>query len=625
MMQEQGEPGTRQAMLSAIGRVRRQWPHLQMVVDVAIWVGAYFSATLLRYDFDLAAVRLGATTVFTMAMAVAALGVGLATGLYGRRWRYGSFEEVAAVVRVAAFLGPLAVLANAAFPSARPVPLGATLMAPVLALAGLTGIRYAARLVFERAHRPTGEGAKRVLVFGAGDAGTALVRSLLSSPTSPYLPVGLLDDDPDRAHLRICGVRVLGARCDLARVARETGADLVVLAMPSADGATIRELVGAAASAGLAVRTLPSVSDIVGGGVNPAGIRAITEEDLLGRRAIETDLETIIGYVRGKRVLVTGAGGSIGSELCRQLHGFSPAQLIMLDRDESALHAVQLSIEGRALLDTRNLVVADIRDRARLDDVFAEHRPHVVFHTAALKHLPLLEMHPEEGIKTNIWGTQNLLEAAEAARIERFVNISTDKAANPTSVLGYTKRVAERLTAAVADRTGRPYVSVRFGNVLGSRGSVLPAFRRQLEAGGPITVTHPDVTRYFMTIPEAVQLVIQAGAIGDPGQVLILDMGQPVKIADLANRLVEASGATVEVVFTGLRPGEKMHEDLVSDHEIGTRDRHPLITQASVEAVPIGVIQRALTGNADSGVLERLVNATLADIPVSARPKARVA
>jgi FlaA1/EpsC-like NDP-sugar epimerase len=281
-------------------------------------------------------------------------------------------------------------------------------------------------------------------------------------------------------------------------------------------------------------------------------------------------------------VLVTGAGGSIGSELCRQVAQFRPDRLVMLDRDESGLHAVQLSLDGRGLLDDRNLVVADIRDQQRLDEVFREHRPQVVFHAAALKHLPLLEMHPSEALKTNILGTYQMLQTALRHGVERFVNISTDKAADPCSVLGYSKRITERLTAAADQSSPGTYCSVRFGNVLGSRGSVLTAFETQVASGGPITVTDPEVSRYFMTVQEAVRLVVQAGALDSAGEVLVLDMGEPVRIADVARRLAETADRHIQVVYTGLRPGEKLHEVLLGPGEEDRRPNHPLLSQVPV-------------------------------------------
>jgi FlaA1/EpsC-like NDP-sugar epimerase len=334
--------------------------------------------------------------------------------------------------------------------------------------------------------------------------------------------------------------------------------------------------------AGLDVYVLPPVEQMLGG-VLVADIRLVSEDDLLGRHPADIDPAAVAEYITGRRVLVTGAGGSIGSELCRQLARFSPAALFMLDRDESGLHATQLSIEGRAMLEDPSLVLADIRDAARIDTVFAACRPDVVFHAAALKHLPLLEMHPDEGWKTNVGGTQVLLDAAGRHGVSRFVNVSTDKAANPTSVLGWTKRITERLTSYASTLGAMECVSVRFGNVLGSAGSVLRSFEAQARNGGPITVTDPAITRYFMTIPEASKLTIYAGAIGEPGEVLILDMGDPVRILDVAERFANLSDPPVEIVFTGLRKGEKLHEDLVSSDERGVRRVHELIMHVPVE------------------------------------------
>ncbi|NCD16927.1 MAG: polysaccharide biosynthesis protein [Actinobacteria bacterium] len=330
---------------------------------------------------------------------------------------------------------------------------------------------------------------------------------------------------------------------------------------------------------------MPPFEDIVRAGyhVQLSQVHEVRVEDLLGRRPVQTDLSAIAGYVSGKTVLITGAGGSIGSELARQVHRFGPSELVLLDRDESGLHGVQLSIYGQGLLDSRDMVLADIREADVLDRVFSEHKPEVVFHAAALKHLPMLEQYPEEGWKTNVLGTLNVLEAARRHGVRHFVNISTDKAADATSVLGKTKRAAEELTAWFAAEGAGTYLSVRFGNVLGSRGSMLHTFTAQIERGGPITVTHPDITRFFMTIPEACELVIQAGAIGDPGDVLVLDMGTPIKILDVATRLIAHSGRRdVEVVFTGLRPGEKLHEVLFSENEAGEPSGHPLISHVQV-------------------------------------------
>jgi FlaA1/EpsC-like NDP-sugar epimerase len=352
--------------------------------------------------------------------------------------------------------------------------------------------------------------------------------------------------------------------------------------VPSADSALVRLLSERAQTAGLDVLVLPPVRQLLGDDVTVSDIRPLTEVDLLGRRELTTDIDSIAGYLTGRRVLVTGAGGSIGSELCRQIYRFAPESLVMVDRDESALHAVQLSIEGRALLDSPNVVLCDIRDEDRVREVFRRHRPAVVFHAAALKHLPLLELYPAEAVKTNIHGTENVLRAAVEVGVERLVNISTDKAADPASVLGYSKRIAEMLTSSVAGHAAGTFLSVRFGNVLGSRGSVLTAFRSQIESGGPVTVTEPDVTRYFMTVEEAVELVIQAGAVGRDGEALVLDMGEPVSIDEVARRLIAESGEPIEIVYTGLRAGEKRHEVLLGYEEQDTRPAHPLIAHVPV-------------------------------------------
>ena len=338
-------------------------------------------------------------------------------------------------------------------------------------------------------------------------------------------------------------------------------------------------------------KVLPSVIELLTEGVSIGDIRDPSEEDLLGRHQISTDLQSISRYVKEKRILVTGAGGSIGSEICRQLLAFSPKNIYLLDRDESGLHQTRLSMYGDALLDTEDLVLVDIRDEQAIEQHFARIKPQVVFHAAALKHLPLLEQFPEEALKTNVYGTANLLRASVKFKVETFVNISTDKAAKPTSNLGKSKFICEQLTARAAKVSpSSQYLSVRFGNVLGSRGSVLISFREQVRNGGPVTVTHPDVTRFFMTISEAVQLVIQAGAIGKSGETLVLDMGKPVRILDVAQEMVRASKKQIEIVFTGLRTGEKLHEDLFSDTEAGARPMHPLVMHVSVEPLEVDLL-----------------------------------
>ncbi len=551
-------------------------------LDSLAWLFALGMATATRYSIEESDIHWGSLVALAATAAVVQV-----VGTVWRRlsigdFRIGSVDEALNVIKVWGITAAVVVGANY-FLFSRPVPTLALVLSLPMVLVIMLGLRFIWRVSQDRVRRPVLDRSKsRVLVFGAGEGGEQIVRAMVRDPNSRFIPVGLLDDDEVKSRRQIHGVKVHGTRKDLRTVARATDADMLLIAIPSADSSLITELDELAQAEGLEVRVLPSTTELVGG-LTTGDIRELTEADLLGRAEVEVDIASIREYISGKRVLVTGAGGSIGSELCRQLATLDTEQLIMLDRDETALHGLQLSIEGRALLESRNLVVADIRDRDRVFEVFEEHRPHVVFHTAALKHLTLLENHPDEGRKTNVEGSRNLLDAAEAVDVDYYVNVSTDKAADPTSVLGRTKLEAETLTARKAQTARGTFVSVRFGNVLGSRGSVLPIFRHQIEHGGPITVTDENVTRYFMTIPEAVRLVLQAGAIGRPGEVMILDMGEPVKIVDLARRLIKHFGVDIDIVFTGLRPGEKLDEHLISSGEIAVTREHPRIMHAVAE------------------------------------------
>ena len=565
---------------------------MHFVADSALWSFAIPAGVLLRYDFDVARVWRQEIAV-AVVVAVVLQGVfGLLYGLYRRRWRYGSFDEVRIVALTALSVGLVMTVLwwGSSATDTRPIPRSVPLLATAVSLLGQIAIRSMWRLYVEHRDRPEGDHLDRLVIVGAGEAAAQVLRTLRSSSDAPYVAVAMVDDDPKKRNLRMSGVRVEGTVGELASVAARRSANAVLIAAPSAESPFIRHVTELADQAGLQVFVLPTVDKMLGG-VHVTDIRPVNEEDLLGRHPADIDPLAVSAYIAGRRVLVTGAGGSIGSELCRQLVRFDPAELFMLDRDESGLHTTQLSIEGRAMLDNPNLILADIRDRERIDEVFGTCRPDVVFHAAALKHLPLLEMHPSEGWKTNVSGTQNVLDAARRHGVTRLVNVSTDKAADPTSVLGWTKRITERLTAYASQQGPTECVSVRFGNVLGSNGSVLRSFESQAANGGPITVTHPDITRYFMTIAEASKLTIYAGAIGAPGEVLILDMGDPVRIVDVAQRFADLHDPPIEIVFTGLRPNEKLHEDLISSSERGDRRVHPLITHVAVEPLaPVPVM-----------------------------------
>jgi FlaA1/EpsC-like NDP-sugar epimerase len=577
----------------------------QMAVDVAAWTVALFLAVLLRFDFSLSLV--GITELPTSVAIAGAFQVvlGLVTGLYLGRRRYGSFEEVALLGAVVALVTAVVLAANLVYGMVL-IPRSSAIAGGALAFGGMGAARYAWRLYLEARRRPQREDVQRLLVFGAGDGAVQVITAMLNDPGSPYLPVALLDDDRSKRYLSIKGVKVVGSRGQIAEAATRYRADALLVAVPSAGREVIGDLNARAEEAGLEVRVLPSIAELFGGDVALADIRPVTQADLLGRGQVDLDVASIAEYLTGKRVLVTGAGGSIGSELCRQIARFDPAELLLADRDESALHALQLTLHGRASLDDDEILLLDIRDRERVFEVLHDRRPQVVFHAAALKHVTALEAHPMEAVKTNVHGTLHLLEAAEAAGVDRFVNVSTDKAADPVNVLGYTKRIAERLTATIGSRAAGEYLSVRFGNVLGSRGSVLTVFRAQVEAGGPITVTDPDTTRYFMTVEEACQLVIQAGAVGSGGEALVLDMGEPVRIADVARRLANQVDPPVAVEFTGLRPGEKLHEVLLEPDEEDRRPRHPLISHVDVPQVEVAALGVLDTATDREQVLTRL-------------------
>ncbi len=556
---------------------------LQFGVDSAMWALAIAFAVVAWSNLQLDGLHRGSAVTAVGAVVLVQFVSGIATGLYVGRWRCASFDEVAALAAsVGLSTATLLVLNGLAEKPIGPTSIIGTAFI-FFVLAG--GARSARRLQVELAERPTGAGSTRLLVFGAGEGGVQAVVAMLSDRSSPFYPVGMLDDDPSRRSLRVMGVPVVGTRADLERAADRLHADGVLIAMPSAASDLIAEVSDLAGRAGLLVKVLPPLRELLDHGVGVSDIRDIEVSDVLGRHPVRTDVAAAAGYLTGKRVLVTGAGGSIGSELCRQIAGYGPAELIMLDRDESGLHAVQLSIEGRALLDTDNIVLCDIRDVELLTRLFEERRPEVVFHAAALKHLPLLERAPGEAIKTNVWGTLAVLEAAAATQVERFVNISTDKAADPVSVLGYSKRIAERLTTHVARQNDGLFMSVRFGNVLGSSGSVLTTFQAQLNAGRPLTVTDPDVSRYFMTIEEAVELVIQAGMIGRPGESLVLDMGSPVRIAEVAEWVCAQAGDEATIVYTWLLACEKLHEVLFGAGVVDARPFHPAISHVAVPAL----------------------------------------
>ncbi|WP_026555397.1 polysaccharide biosynthesis protein [Arthrobacter sp. 35W] len=557
------------------------WLWSQAVLDSLAWAVAFLLAVLLRYELDVHLINFWGLGVVVAIAIVTQLVAGWSLALYRGRYTFGSFHEARVLVVVTLIVAAVTFVFLYLLINELHIARSVSAIAFPFAALFMAAVRYVKRLYVEGKPR-FGEGAQKTLVYGGGFLGSSLLNRMLQDPESPYFPVGLIDDDPAKKHLRVNSVSVLGRGEDLPEVVRRTKATVLVIAFPHVEAAKVREISDAVAGLHVKVLVLPPLKDMLSSEDSGfSDFREINVEDLIGRRPVDIEVERIAGYVTGKRVLVTGAGGSIGSELCRQLHGFDPEELIMLDRDESGLQHTQLSISGHGLLNGKDTVLADIRDAESLKKIFADRRPQVVFHAAALKHAPLLQQYPEEAWKTNVLGTLNVLHAAQSVDVETFVNISTDKAASPITALGHSKHAAEKLTAWMGLQTGKRYVSVRFGNVIGSRGSMLPLFSEQINKGGPVTVTHPDVTRFFMTIPEACQLVIQAGAIGSGGEVLILDMGDPVRILDVAQRMIAMSGKDVEIVFTGLRPSEKLHEQLVGVEEADAKALHPKISHTT--------------------------------------------
>jgi FlaA1/EpsC-like NDP-sugar epimerase/UDP-N-acetylmuramyl pentapeptide phosphotransferase/UDP-N-acetylglucosamine-1-phosphate transferase len=524
------------------------------------------------------------------------LGMNLALGVYAFVWRFTSLREAIVLGLAVGSSGLVALLVRIILLNERPavrIPFGVLIATPILCYGGFLGARILRRLQHGYAAQrrqvssPGAPGSRRVLLVGAGNAGVQLVHELGSRPEFKF--VGFLDDDPEKRARVIAGVRVLGNTKEAVAIAKAKQAKEVILCMPTAPRSVIRRIVTECQRAHLRTLSVPSIAEIVAGKVRVGQLRPVRMEDLLGRDSIEYQPdEELMAKFRGRRVMVTGAAGSIGSELARQLRYFEPEELILLDKDESGLFEIAMELREEYDGAVRE-IIADIRNLGRMGRVFSRLKPEVIFHAAAYKHVPMMESHPSEAILNNTIGTRNLVQLAGLCRVDSFVLISTDKAVNPTNIMGASKRLAEMVVQQAACKDCASFCCVRFGNVLGSRASVVPIFQRRISQGKNLQVTHPDIKRFFMTIPEAVQLVIQAGSLGKEGEIFVLDMGNPVKIVDLAKDLIEQSGLVlgqdIDIEFTGLRPGEKLYEELLISEENGVRDtRYPKIFSAS--AVP---------------------------------------
>ncbi len=563
-------------------------------VTVAVLAGAYLGAYLIRFEFQVPAsvVRLALLTLPVVVIGKLLLLRLLRT--HRRSWRYTSLWDMLLIVQamVAAALIILGVrllsvelLVVLGRPAVAPIPLSVIVLDLLLSAVGLIGVRTLRRVYHEeQVTRRRRDGAQdgphnRVLLVGAGQLGGQVAREILAHPQLGSRPVGFIDDNPFTHGQVVHGVEVLGDREDLPQIVADYAVDRAILTISDLHGQVVRDVTERLRALGVDVLVVPGVEAMLDGRVSLSRVRPVRIEDLLRREPVELDTSAIGALIAGRCVLVTGAGGSIGAELCRQLVRFAPGRLVLVDRAEPALWAIhrELEVQGVELVPA----IADVCDAVRIDALLAAHHPTMVFHAAAHKHVPMMEVNPGEAVKNNVLGTMVVADAAARHDVERFVLISTDKAVNPSSVMGATKRAAERYVQGLAADTGRVFVSVRFGNVLGSTGSVVPIFEQQIADGGPVTVTHPEMTRYFMTIPEAAQLVVQAGAIGAGGEGFVLDMGEPVRIVDLARDLVRLSGmqpdVDIPITFTGIRPGEKLFEELALDCEHTDRTTHPSI------------------------------------------------
>ena len=586
-----------------------------VAVDSGIVAAAMLAAFLLRLD-------IGIVDLFGPPYTLPALFIALPVqmtvfwfaGLYRGIWRFSSIPDLTRIL-VATLLGVSATaLGMFFFNRLESVPRSVFIIDWLLLVVGLGGVRFSYRILRDSL-RPSTE--NKAIIVGAGRAGEQLFREFKNNPALNIGVVGFVDDEPALKGKYLHGVPVFGGTPRLPEVIKITDANEVLIAIPTIENKKIRQIVDLCADLGVSVKRLPDLSSFVTGRVIASQLKAVSPEDLLGRPPVELNRQAMAEMLAGKRVLVTGAGGSIGGELCRQIAAFQPASLILAEITELFLYEIEREMTELAPRLPIAYVIQDVRNKAGVERLFRDHRPEVVFHAAAYKHVPLMEQNPWQAIENNVGGTRNVASAAGAFGAERFVLVSTDKAVNPTNVMGATKRICEMVcTDLQADYTDTRYIAVRFGNVLGSTGSVIPLFQKQIEAGGPVTVTHPDVRRYFMSIPEAVQLVMQAAAMGDGGEVFVLEMGEPVRIVDLAREMIALSGfipeREIKIQFTGLRPGEKLYEELLTDAESTVATSHPgvriarLSRNTDVFRENLEILLKTGGGTSRSDLLEQL-------------------
>ena len=566
-----------------------------ILIDAIILAIAPIFALLLRFEGKLPARELASVQECIPWIVIASIAIFYFYGMYHRIWHYARMRDLVALIGAVTLSQALVfiVIVMSGIYMPRSIPI----LTWILTLGGIGTSRLMFKVNLDLITESKGD-RQNLLIVGAGDAGAMLVRELEQNSVATTNIVGFVDDDPKKKNGRLAGFPILGTVEELAPIVRAKSVDKIVIAIPSADGDTIRHIDNTCRSTGAQVCIMPGIYSMVNGELDMGEMREIRLEDLLRRDPIQLDFEKITSYIAGKTVLITGAGGSIGSEISRQISRVGAKEIILLGRGENSIYEIHQELKRKFPEQNYHTVIANITDKDRMAKVFKLFQPQVVFHAAAHKHVPLMEIQPDEAVKNNVFGTQNVAELADANHAEIFVLISTDKAVNPTSVMGATKRTAELVLQEINQRSNTKFVTVRFGNVLGSRGSVVPLFEKQIAAGGPVTVTDKEMTRFFMTIPEAVQLVLQAGSQAEGGEVFLFDMGKPVKIKDMAEDLIRLHGLTpgkdIEITYTGLRPGEKLYEELLTSEEGTTSTKHKKIFKAQIQPLDENDLQQSL-------------------------------
>jgi FlaA1/EpsC-like NDP-sugar epimerase len=601
-----------------------------VLAHLTMWTASFYASFLLRFEFGIPHAYLVQVPAWLVTLLVVRAAAHGTLGLFHGLWRYSGSRDLIALVKAATISTAIFALV-VMFVGPKGLPRAVVVMDCIGSIVVVGGVRFSIRALREIAvqvAKPPPEGRRRLLIVGAGDAGEMLMREIVRTHASRYEVIGFVDDNTLKVGERIHGVEVLGPIVDTARLVKDNDVDEVIIAIPSASGKEMRQLVDLCSGTGAHIRTLPGMDKLIDGRVTVNQLQAVKIEDLLGRDPVVLDNDAINGFVRSRVVLVTGAGGSIGSELCKQVARFGPRKIVLVEQAENNLFHIHRALvrEFPDVLVTP--CIADICDTKRLETIFVSQRPHVVFHAAAHKHVPMMEENPGEAIKNNVFGTKKVADLSTQHGVEKFVMVSTDKAVNPTSIMGVSKRTAEIYVQALSQRSKTQFVTVRFGNVLGSAGSVIPLFQEQIATGGPVHVTHPDMKRYFMTIPEACQLIMQAGAMGVGGEIFVLDMGDPVKIVDLARDLIKLSGLVpgedIEIKFTGIRPGEKLFEELSTTEEHADKTKHPKIFVGKFRQLPHARIEesmRTLHALSDGEDRDAIEHAFAELVPEYASPK----